>query len=99
MKFQFNKDQILNNFQAWALRNPDQTFSRILLPFVSFVEGLIANSPTYLYSKRFNLGRNFCCAGQVVMGEFATLESALTSPQARTWRLGTTLLDQDFFPI
>lgn len=98
MKFQFNKDQILNNFQAWALRNPDQTFSRILLPFVSFVEGLIANSPTYLYSKRFNLGRNFCCAGQVVMGEFATLESALTSPQARTWRLGTTLLDKDFFP-
>jgi cytochrome P450 len=101
MKFKLNQDQIFNifhNFQTWALQNPDKTFSKMLLPVISLVEGLMANSPTYLYAKRLNLGSNFCCAGQVVMGEFATLESALTSPQARTWRLGTTVLDQDLAP-
>ena len=98
MKFKFSKDQIFNNFQAWALQNPDKISSRMLLPVISFIEGLVANSPTYLPAKRLSLGSNFCCAGQVVMGEFATIESALTSPQARTWRLGTTILDKDFAP-
>ncbi|HAC65141.1 MAG TPA: cytochrome 450, partial [Cyanothece sp. UBA12306] len=35
---------------------------------------------------------------QVVMGDFSTLETALTSPQGRTWRLGTSLLDADHGP-
>jgi hypothetical protein len=70
----------------------------MLLPLISFVEGLIANNPTYLDSQRLVLGANFCCAGQVVMGEFKTLETALTSPQARTWRLGTTWLDSHNLP-
>ncbi len=54
--------------------------------------------PTYLDAKRLALGPNFCCAGQVVLGEFKTLETALTSPQARTWRLGTSVLDANHAP-
>ena len=88
----------LNEFQAWILQNPDESLSKTLLPIISFVEGLIANEPTYLDAKRRALGPNFCCAGQVVLGEFATLETALTSPQARTWRLGTSLLDANHAP-
>lgn len=88
----------LNEFQAWALQNPDEERSKTLLPIISFVEGLIANEPTYLDAKRLAFGPNFCCAGQVVLGEFKTLETALTSPQARTWRLGTSVLDANHAP-
>ncbi|GAB1540303.1 hypothetical protein NUACC21_29720 [Scytonema sp. NUACC21] len=88
----------LNEFQVWALQNPDENLSKALLPIISLVEGLIANTPTYLDSKRLALGSNFCCAGQVVLSEFNTLETALTSPQARTWRLGTSVLDANHAP-
>jgi hypothetical protein len=88
----------LNEFQAWALQNPQESLSKTLLPIVSFVEGIIANEPTYLDAKRRAFGPNFCCAGQVVLGEFNTLETALTSPQARTWRLGTSVLDANHAP-
>lgn len=88
-------DLILNNFQAWALQNPGNILSKLLLPLISFVEGLIGNNPVYLDAKRQALGLNFCCAGEVVLGDWQTLETTLTSPQARTWRLGTTILSQD----
>ncbi|MEG4842015.1 cytochrome 450 [Microcoleus sp. B9-D4] len=88
----------LNEFQAWVLQNPEETLSKTMLPAIALIEGLIANEPTYLQIKRLAFGANFCCAGQVVMGEFATLEKALTSPQARGWRLGTSVLDPDRAP-
>lgn len=101
-----NKDNIfaslmtpeLNDFQIWALQNPEAERSKAILPIISFVEGMAANEPTFLDRKRQLLGKNFCCAGQVVMGEFAAIEAALTSPQARTWRLGTSVLDADNAP-
>ncbi|NES76995.1 MULTISPECIES: cytochrome 450 [unclassified Okeania] len=88
----------LNNFQIWALQHPENIFSKVLLPIIIFIEGLAANLPTYLDQKRLVLGPNFCCAGQVVMGEFEAIETALTSPQARTWRLGTTVLEANHLP-
>ncbi|BAY07643.1 cytochrome 450 [Calothrix sp. NIES-2098] len=88
----------LNEFQIWALQRPNKSISKTILPIISFVEGLIANEPTYLDAKRLAFGSNFCCAGQVVLGEFNTLETALTSPQARTWQLGTSVLDADQAP-
>jgi cytochrome P450 len=91
-------DPAFNDFQAWALQHPEEDLSRTLLPLISFVEGLAANEPTFLSSKRRAFGPNFCCAGQVVMGEFESLEAALTSPQARTWRLGTSVLDPNHAP-
>jgi cytochrome P450 len=91
-------DPAFNDFQAWALQHPEEDLSRTLLPLISFVEGLVANEPTYLSSKRRAFGPNFCCAAQVVIGEFESLEAALTSPQARTWRLGTSVLDPNHAP-
>jgi len=91
-------DTGLNNFQIWALQNPEKIISKTLLPIINFIEGLVANTPTYLDYKRLVLGSNFCCAGQVVMGEFAAIETALTSPQARTWYLGTTILAKNHLP-
>lgn len=88
----------LNQFQAWALENPDESLSKTLLPLISFVEGIIANEPTYLDAKRLAFGSNFCCAGQVVISDFQTIETALTSPQARTWQLGTSILDANHAP-
>lgn len=88
----------LHEFQAWALQNPEESLSKTFLPMISLVEGLVANEPTYLDAKRRAFGANFCCAGQVVMGDFATVETALTSPQARDWRLGTSVLDADNSP-
>jgi hypothetical protein len=91
-------DPEFEQFQAWAIQNPDDKLSQALLPIISFVEGLVANEPTYLDRKRQTFGSNFCSAGQVVMGDFATVETALTSPQARTWRLGTSILDANQSP-
>jgi hypothetical protein len=88
----------LHEFQAWALQNPEESLSKTFLPMISLVEGLIANEPTYLHAKRRAFGATFCCAGQVVMGEFETVETALTSPQARDWRLGTSVLDANNSP-
>ncbi|MEM9091504.1 MAG: cytochrome 450, partial [Cyanobacteria bacterium P01_F01_bin.53] len=88
----------MNDFQIWALQNPEDKKSKAVLPLLSFVEGLVANDPTFLDKKRRLFGKNFCCSGQVVMGEFETLEAALTSPQARSWRLGASLLDADNAP-
>ena len=95
MNFSLNPNQLLNNFQVWALQNPEKIISKLFLPPISFIEGLLANNPVYLDGKRQALGLNFCCAGEVVLGDFQTLETTLTSPQARTWRLGTTILSQD----
>jgi hypothetical protein len=86
--------KLLHGFQVWALQNPEKWLSKLLIPLISFVEGIIGNNPVYLDAQRQAFGLNFCCAGQVVLGEFQTLETALTSPQARTWRLGTTILSK-----
>ncbi|HEY9700680.1 MAG TPA: hypothetical protein V6D10_25730 [Trichocoleus sp.] len=88
----------MNEFQAWALQHPEEERSKALLPAISFMEGVIANEPTYLDAKRQAFGPNFCCAGQVVLGDFEALETSLTSPQARTWRLGTSILDSKQAP-
>ena len=88
-------EKLLHSFQIWTLQNPEKAFSKLFLPLISFVEGIIGNNPVYLDTKRQELGLNFCCAGQVVLGDFPTLETTLTSPQARTWRLGTTILSED----
>ena len=87
--------KLLHGFQVWALQNPEKWLSKILMPLISFIEGIIGNNPVYLDAQRQAFGLNFCCAGQVVLGDFQTLETALTSPQARTWRLGTTILSKD----
>ncbi len=91
-------DKVLNHFQAWALENPETLRSITILPIISFAEGMIANRPVYLDAKRQALGLTFCCAGQVVLGDFNTLETALTSSQARGWRLGTSMLSADHAP-
>lgn len=91
------QEQVLNNCQIWALQNPHQQLSKILLLIASVVESPRA-STLYLNSKRLAFGSNFCCAGQVVLGEFKTLETALTSPQARTLRLATVALDANHLP-
>ena len=77
-------DKALNHFQAWAIENPKTLLSRILLPIISFVEGIIGNKPVYLDAKKQALGLTFCCAGEVVLGDFKTLETALTSPKLVT---------------
>jgi cytochrome P450 len=91
-------DVHLNRFQSWALEHPQEKRSQWLLPVISLVEGLLANNPTYLDRKRRVLGSNFCCAGQVVLGDFTQISEALTSPQARTWRLGTSVLSAERSP-
>ncbi|MCU0542237.1 MAG: cytochrome P450 [Oscillatoriaceae cyanobacterium Prado104] len=88
----------LHELQVWALENPQESLSKTMLPTIALIEGLIANEPTYLPAKRSAFGANFCCAAQVVIGDFTSVETALTSPQARDWRLGTSVLDADNSP-
>jgi len=60
---------------------------------------LRANSGAYLYKKRLALGENFCCAGGVWSGEFDAVERGLTEPQARGYRLASSLLDPNHLPM
>jgi hypothetical protein len=93
-----NLTSTLNKFQASALQKPHAMENNLLLRIISFIESLMTIKPTYMDSKRQVLGDNFCCAGQVVLGEFGAIESALTSPQARTFRLGSVFLDSHNLP-
>ena len=56
-------DPALNDFQAWALQHPEEDLSRTILPLISFAEGLLANEPTYLDSKRREFGPNYLAPG------------------------------------
>ncbi|ACB51997.1 unknown [Crocosphaera subtropica ATCC 51142] len=95
-------DRILNRFQAWAIENPQNFVSLTLLPIIGFLEGFLANFlfsyPVYLDMKKRKLGSTFCCAGQVVLADFKTIETNLTSPQARTWYLGISPLSARHCP-
>ena len=37
----------LNEFQAWALQNPQEGLSKTMPHAIALIEGLIANEPTY----------------------------------------------------
>lgn len=65
---------------------------------ISVIEGQAANLPHYLSYKRAAFGENFCCAGQVVLGEWDEVQKALTSPQSRTFRLGTAVMSESRLP-
>lgn len=45
-------EALLQGWQCWALRNPRNIFSRMFLPFVAWVDGIVANKSTYLDKKR-----------------------------------------------
>jgi len=80
----------LNNFQAWSIQNPNNPVSRLYQPYLDMVEGFWAMNPLYLDRQRLLYGNNFMVAGQVVLGDFDSVETALTSPQGRTTNLGAS---------
>ena len=90
--------RLLHSFQLWAIPRPNNLVSQLVLPVIRFVEGGLANFPLYLPNMRRWFGPNFCCSGQVVLGEFKELERILTSPQKRTYRLGSTVLTSSALP-
>lgn len=78
-----------NSLQIWLLTHPSNLLSRGWIPILSVVEGVVACLPAYLPSLRDRHGKNFCCAGQVVLSDFAAVEAAMTGGQARLTSLGT----------
>lgn len=51
----------------------------------------------YLSMQRAAFGENFVACGEVVLSEWEDVKKALTSPQARTFRLGTSPLSANRF--
>lgn len=87
------------SFQIWMLQNPDSFITKMRYPTKSLVQGIKANSPPYMIEKRDMWGPNFCVAGEVVLGEWASLEKAIVhTPHARTFRLGASILDGKTIP-
>ncbi len=95
-------DKILNQFQAWAIENPKHPISSTLLPIIGLLEGIFAHLlftyPVYLDMKRRKFGSTFCCTGEVVLADFKTIETNLTTPQARSWYLGMSPLSARHCP-
>ena len=74
---------------------------KFIQPIVSLLEGFApaVMFPEYsLPKKRLSFGQNFCAAGTVVLSEWDVVVNALTSPQARTFRLGTGILESSHLP-
>jgi hypothetical protein len=70
----------------------------VFLPPIAWWDGILTNKSQYLDAKRNRFGDNFCAAGTVVIGDFASIEAALTSPQARRNILGSSYLDPAHLP-
>eukprot|EP01083_Nonionella_stella_P040329 109514_1 len=83
------KERISQRFQMRTISRPNGLLAKTIQPLLNILEGASANDPTYLSRKRAAFGENFCAAGQVVLGEWEDVSTALTSPQARTLSLGT----------
>ncbi|CAE8641963.1 unnamed protein product [Polarella glacialis] len=86
-----------NSFQIWALKHPWNPLSRLFIPCISVFEGLEACNPAYLVGLRELHGKNFCCAGQVVLSDFAQIASSLASGQQRQASLGAQPLIASHF--
>lgn len=91
---------ILQYLQIYLLSHyPHQgMLATFLLKLIRLIEGQAANLPPYLSHKRAAFGENFCAAGQVILGEWDEVQRALTSPQARTFNLGTAPLSEERLP-
>ena len=96
------KIELLNQkFQIYTLQHPNTFLGKFIQPIVSLLEGFApaVMFPEYsLPKKRLSFGQNFCAAGTVVLSEWDVVVNALTSPQARTFRLGTGILESSHLP-
>ena len=92
-------EKISQRFQMHTISRPNGILAKTIQPLVSLIEGQAANLPSYLSYKRAGFGENFCAAGQVVLGSWEDVSIALTSPQARTTRLGTAVLSAKRLPM
>lgn len=88
----------LQLWQCWALRHPRNILARIIMPWICFIEGIASNKAPFFPKKRDRFGPNFCAAGAVILGDYDAIEEALTTPNARTHRLGQSQLDPDHLP-
>eukprot|EP00527_Entomoneis_sp_CCMP2396_P007973 CAMPEP_0198151442 /NCGR_PEP_ID=MMETSP1443-20131203/55551_1 /TAXON_ID=186043 /ORGANISM="Entomoneis sp., Strain CCMP2396" /LENGTH=405 /DNA_ID=CAMNT_0043817097 /DNA_START=250 /DNA_END=1467 /DNA_ORIENTATION=+ len=59
----------------------------------------MANQVPYLYRKLKANGGDFCCAGGVWLSDFDDIAQALTEPQARSYRLASSLIDPKHIPM
>jgi len=82
--------------QAISMQRP-HVFASVLYLF-KMIEGVLANDPVYLVEQRKRLGDTFVCAGQLVLADHRSLETALTSPQARGTLLGVTMFEEQNMP-
>lgn len=92
------KEIISQRFQIRTSCKPNGFLAKRIQPVLSLLEGFAANAPHYLSWKRMAFGENFMAAGEVVLGEFDEVSEAMTNPQARTFRLGTGILDSRHLP-
>lgn len=92
------KEIISQRFQIRTSCKPNGFLAKRIQPVLSLLEGFTANAPHYLSWKRMAFGENFMAAGEVVLGEFDEVSEAMTNPQARTFRLGTGILDSRHLP-
>lgn len=77
-----------NSFQLWALQRPRNIVTRLLLPPIALVESLGVGRPQDILALKEKWGPNFCASGQVWLGSYRDVTTALTSPQAKTHNLG-----------
>ena len=82
------------------LQHPNTFITKRLAPLLAHVLAAAAGKKTFEYGLpglRAAFGQNFCASSAVVLSEWDQVVKDLTSPQARTNRLGTGILNAKRF--
>jgi len=83
------KAKALHSLQIYALTHPDGFLGKLLIPLYSNIGGIVSNADS-AHKQRLMFGNNFVYCGEVCLSGFSDVAHAITTPQARTFRLGRT---------
>jgi len=90
----------VQKLQIYMLQHPDRFVTKRLAPILAQLLAAAAGAKTFEYGLpglRAAFGQNFCASSAVVLSEWDQVVKDLTSPQARTNRLGAGILNAKRF--
>jgi len=91
----------VQRLQIYMLQHPDRFVTKRLAPVLAQLLSVFEGAKLLEYGfpgLRAAFGQNFCTSSAVVLSEWDQVVKDLTSPQARTFRLGTGILSAKKLP-
>mmetsp|Transcript_5427 Transcript_5427/g.9700 ORF Transcript_5427/g.9700 Transcript_5427/m.9700 type:complete len:532 (+) Transcript_5427:103-1698(+) len=89
---------VSNDFQLWALQQPENLVVKLLLPPVEIAESLACGQTQKLSAMQYAHGYNYAHAGMIWLTAASDIEQEVLAPQKRTWQLGEHPLISSHMP-